>query len=86
MAICCETITAALLGTALVAEAADAESDAVEAEVEAEVADEAEGSLEVLSTAVAFNVPHLRFSLQVSCPSASFGFAAIHWLKVSSQM
>ena len=63
--ICCETVTAALLGAALAVEAADADPDAADVEVamvEAEVADEAEESLELLSTAVAFNVPHLWFS------------------------
>lgn len=89
--ICCETATAALVGAALVVEAADADADADAAEVEvalveAEVADEAEESLEVLSTAVAFKVPHLWFCWQVLCPSASSGCAAIHWLKVSAQM
>lgn len=44
----------------------------------AEVDDEAEESPELPSTAVALRVPHCWFFLQVSCPCASLGFAAIH--------
>lgn len=44
----------------------------------AEVDDESEESPELPSTAVALRVPHCWFLLQVSCPCASLGFAAIH--------
>ena len=84
-----ETATAALVGVTVALEVADSDPDAVEAEagmVVAEVADEEDESLPLLSTAVALRVPHFWLFLQPSCPSASFGCAAMHCTKVSVQM
>jgi hypothetical protein len=77
---------AALVGVALALEAAAPDPEAADAEVAilvAEVAEEEEDSCELPSIAVAFSVPHCRLFLQPSCPSASFGCAAMHCTKVS---
>ena len=63
VAICCETATAALVALALELglEVAEPDPEAVDADVAmlvAELADEAEEPPELLSTAVAFSVPH----------------------------
>jgi hypothetical protein len=86
---CCETVMAALVGVALAPEAAAPDPEAVDAEVAtlvAEVAEEEEDSCELPSIAVAFSAPHCWLFLQPSCPSASFGFAAMHCAKVSWQI
>lgn len=75
-----ETATTAFERVPPVAAAAD-DPEAAEADVAlavAEVDDEAEEPPELPSTAVALRVPHFWFFLQVSCPCASLGFAAIH--------
>lgn len=89
VAICWEIAIAALVGVALAPEAAVSEPDAADvalAVVDSELDDEAEESLELLSTVVALRVPHCWLFMQPSCPCASFGFASIHCLKVSWQM
>jgi len=77
-----------------VADAAEADADLAEepvAEEDAvEVAKElaaAEEELELLeSAAEAFSVPHFSSLVQVAWPSASLGWAVIHWLNVAWQM
>jgi hypothetical protein len=69
-----------------VLEAADPDPEAAEAEVALAVAEVDDDAEEPPSAAVALSVPHFWFFLQASCPSASFGCAAMHCAKVCWQM